>query len=360
MRGIAGVLAACLVLIGSPAAGPAAAASPRDTVWLCKPGLEKNPCVGDLDTTVVGPGGGTTRTSDARGGTAPVDCFYVYPTVSGQETLNADRRIGPEQRSVARLQASRFSGGCRMFAPVYRQVTVAGLFSGGLNQENLSIGYRDVRAAWRGYLRRYNTGRGVVLIGHSQGTGMLTRLVKEEIDPNRAQRRRLVSALLIGGDVTVRKGRDRGGDFKHVRACRSARQSGCVIAYNSFLTPPAPSAFFGRAGSLFLPRPNAAELEVLCTNPAALRGGSGELLLEMRDSGAWRRYTGLYSGRCISANGANWLQVTDMAKAADPRPRLSESLGLAWGLHNYDVNLALGNLVPLVERQARAYLKRSR
>ena len=360
MRGIAGVLAACLVLIGSLAAGLAAAASPKSTVWLCKPGLEKNPCVGDLDTTVVGPGGTITRTFDSRGGTAPVDCFYVYPTVSGQKTLNANRRIGPEQRSVARIQVSRFSGGCRMFAPVYRQVTVGGLFRGGLNQEHLSIGYRDVRAAWRGYLRRYNKGRGVVLIGHSQGTGMLTRLVKEEIDPNRAQRRRLVSALLIGGDVTVRKGRDRGGDFKHVRACRSARQSGCVIAYNSFLTPPAPSAFFGRAGSLFLPRPNAAELEVLCTNPAALRGGSGQLLLEVRDSGAWRRYTGLYSGRCISANGANWLQVTDGAKAADPRPRLSESLGVAWGLHNYDVNLALGNLVPLVERQARAYLKRSR
>ena len=80
----------------------------------------------------------------------------------------------------------------------------------------------------------------------------------------------------------------------------------------------------------------------------------------MRDSGAWRRYTGLYSGRCISANGANWLQVTDVAEAADPRPRLTETLGVAWGLHNYDVNLALGNLVPLVERQARAYLKRSR
>jgi hypothetical protein len=345
MRGIAGVLVACLGLIGSFAAGPAMAASPKSTVWLCKPGLERNPCAGDLDT---------------GGGTPPVDCFYVYPTVSGQKTLNANRRIGPEQGSVAFTQASRFSGACRMFAPVYRQVTVGGLFSGGLSQERLSIGYRDVRAAWRRYLRRNNHGRGVVLIGHSQGTGMLTRLVKEEIDPNRAQRRRLVSALLIGGDVAVRKGSDRGGDFKHVRACRSPRQTGCVIAYNSFLTPPAPGAIFGRAGSLFLPRPNAAELEVLCTNPAALRGGRGELLLELPGSGTWRRYPGLYSGRCTRANGANWLQVTDVAGAADPRPRLTENLGIAWGLHNYDVNLALGNLVPLVERQARAYLERRR
>ena len=356
------MVAVCLVLAGLLAAAPAAAAagSPKSTVWLCKPGLERNPCRGDLDTTEVGPGGSTSRTEDARGGRPPVDCFYVYPTVSGQTTLNADRRIGEEQRSVARIQASRFSGSCRIFAPVYRQVTVSGLFSGGLSQERLSIGYRDVRAAWRSYLRRHNRGRGVVLIGHSQGTGMLTRLVKEEIDPERKQRRRLVSALLIGGDVTVRRGSDRGGDFKHVRACRAARQTGCVIAYNSFLTPPGPGAFFGRAGSLFLPRPNAAELEVLCVNPAALAGGSGELLLELTASGGWRRYTDLYSGRCTRANGASWLQVTDVGAPSDPRPKLTENLGLPWGLHNYDVNLALGNLVRLVERQSAAYLERRR
>jgi Protein of unknown function (DUF3089) len=361
MRGIAGVLAVCLVIAGLLAAGPAAAAvSAKRTVWLCQPALERNPCMGELDTTVVGPGGSISKIENSRGGTPPVDCFYVYPTVSGQRTLNANRRIEPEQRSVARFQASRFSGSCRIFAPMYRQVTVSGLFSGGLNQEHLSIGYRDVRAAWRSYLRKHNRGRGVVLISHSQGTGMLTRLVKEEIDPEARQRRKLISALLLGGDVTVRKNSDRGGDFKRVRACRSARQTGCVVAYNTFLTPPGPGAFFGRAGSLFLPRPNAAELEVLCTNPAALAGGSGELRLELPASGGWRRYTDLYRGRCTKADGASWLQVTDVAGPADPRPRLTENLGLAWGLHNYDVNIALGNLVRLVERQSAAYLERRR
>ncbi|HEX2415105.1 MAG TPA: DUF3089 domain-containing protein [Thermoleophilaceae bacterium] len=361
MSGIAGVLAVCLVIAGLLAAGPGAAAVPaKRTVWLCKPGLERKPCVGELDTTVVRPGGSISKIQSSGGGTPPVDCFYVYPTVSGQRTLNATRRIEPEQRSVARFQASRFSGSCRIFSPMYRQVTVSGLFSGGLNQEHLSIGYRDVRAAWRSYLRKHNRGRGVVLIGHSQGTGMLTRLVKEEIDPEARQRRKLISALLLGGDVTVRKNSDRGGDFKRVRACRSARQTGCVIAYNTFLTPPGPGAFFGRAGSLFLPRPNAAELEVLCTNPAALAGGSGELRLELPASDGWRRYTRLYSGRCTKAGGASWLQVTDIAGPADPRPRLTENLGLPWGLHTYDVSIALGNLVRLVERQSAAYLERRR
>ena len=358
MKLSAGVLAACLVIVGLLAAGPAAAtAQAKRTVWLCKPGLERDPCRGDLDTTEVGPGGVTSRTEDSRGGRPPVDCFYVYPTVSTQQTINSDLRIGREQRSVARSQVSRFSGSCRIFAPMYRQVTIRGLFNSGLTRARFAIAYRDVRAAWREYRRRHR-GRAVVLIGHSQGSGHLTRLIKEQIDPKRAQRRRLLSALLLGGDVTVRKGSDRGGDFKRVPACRSARQTGCVIAYNAFLNPPGPGAFFGRAGSLFLPRPNAAELEVLCTNPAALGGGSGELLLEQEAGDGWQRYTDLYEGRCTQADGASWLQVRDVAGAADPRARLTENLGPAWGLHAYDVNIALGNLVRIVKRQTAAYRAR--
>ena len=54
-------------------------------------------------------------------------------------------------------------------------------------------GYEDVVEAWRAYLRRFNHGRGVVLIGHSQGTFVLRRLIREEIDPKASARRRLVS-----------------------------------------------------------------------------------------------------------------------------------------------------------------------
>ncbi len=36
-------------------------------------------------------------------------------------------------------------------------------------------GDRDVKAAWNDYLARDNKGRGVVLIGHSQGSLILTQ-----------------------------------------------------------------------------------------------------------------------------------------------------------------------------------------
>ena len=84
-------------------------------------------------------------------------------------------------------------------------------------------GYADVREAWRTYLRKYNHGRGVIFVSHSQGSFVLRKLIAEEVDGKPAVRKRMLSALLLGGNVTVKKGSDRGGDFKHIRACRSRR-----------------------------------------------------------------------------------------------------------------------------------------
>jgi hypothetical protein len=176
------------------------------TVWLCMPGLAKNPCLAPLTTTLIDADGpaGVERVRRAR--RPKVDCFYVYPTVSGQQTVNANREIDAEQVAVARHQASRFSQVCRPYAPVYRQLTLAAVQDpAGIPAAAARRAYLDVRAAWREYLRRHNHGRGVVLIGHSQGTYMLRELVAREIDRRPAVRRRLVSALLIGGNVLVRR-----------------------------------------------------------------------------------------------------------------------------------------------------------
>jgi hypothetical protein len=356
--------AAALLLVPAPAAAK--------TVWLCKPGLERNPCLAPLTTTPIGTNGAFPVRHVRRARRPAVDCFYVYPTVSGQPTVNANREIEAEQRAVARQQASRFSEVCRPFAPVYRQLTLAGIQRPeGIPARAARRAYLDVRAAWREYLRRHNRGRGVVLIGHSQGTYMLRALVAREIDRRAAVRRRLVSALLIGGNVLVRKGRPDGGDFRDVEACRRPRQTGCVIAYSAFSEPPSVDARFGRATTGF---PGAggdpSKLEVLCTSPASLPGGSGTLRTLFRTErfpgplGAvtgdppaartpWAALPGRYTARCRSEGGANWLQV--IPSAGDPRPAVTQTLGPAWGLHLYDVNLALGNLVDAVRRQARAY-----
>jgi hypothetical protein len=346
---------------------PAAAAEAR-TVWLCKPGLDDDPCSPSLSTTRYSPAGEPLRSHDVRRAPKRIDCFYVYPTVSDQPRPAATRAIDPELRSIALYQAGRYSGDCRVFAPVYRQITLSGLFAGGVTPEMAQRAYADVRAAWRAYLRRHNRGRGVVLIGHSQGTFMLRRLIAEEIDRRRAIRRRLVSALLLGGNVTVRAGEDVGGDFRNLRACRSARQLGCVVAFSTFNASVPAEALFGRT--------TAPGLEVLCTNPARLRGGSGRVdpmlpsapfapgttfgavtntigFPKPQASTAWLAFPRAYSARCSSEGGASVLQITpeDGAPALRPTPDAS------WGMHVVDANIALGNLARLVRRQAARYAR---
>ena len=342
------------------------------TVWLCKPGLAENPCLAPLTTTLIDADGpaGVERIKRAR--RPEIDCFYVYPTVSGQPTVNANRRIEAAQRAVARHQASRYSQVCRPFAPVYRQVTLAGIQRPeGIPPAAARRAYRDVRNAWREYLARHNRGRGVVLVGHSQGTYMLRELVRREIDRRPRVRRRLVSAVLVGGNVLVRKGRAAGGDFRNIPACRAARQTGCVIAYSAFSAVPSADARFGRVLTGF---PGAsgdpAKQEVLCTNPASLNGGRAALATLFRTerfpgvlgavSGdppaaptAWAALPGRFTARCRNEDGAAWLHVTHVPN--DPRLVLNQTLGPAWGLHLYDVNLGLGDLVEVVRRQAIAH-----
>jgi hypothetical protein len=71
------------------------------TVWLCRPGLADNPCTGDLSTTIIDAAGKETVLPTEPAKDPPIDCFYVYPTVSQQMRPNADLSIDPEEQSVA-------------------------------------------------------------------------------------------------------------------------------------------------------------------------------------------------------------------------------------------------------------------
>lgn len=342
-----------------------ARASATSTVWLCRPGLANNPCIGSLTASVVSRNGSASVQRTAVAKDPAVDCFYVYPTVSNQPTANANLHIDPEERAVARQQASRFSQVCRVYAPVYPQLTQAALRNGQINPRTTAVAYRGLQAAWNDYLARYNKGRGVVLIGHSQGAALLIGLIKHQIDPFPAQRRLLVSALLMGGNVLVPTGKTVGGDFTNVPACQAETQTGCVVAYSTFSGQPSASSSFGRPATSingndgFEPA-STAGLQVLCTNPAALAGGPGVLVpYFLQGSGRipWVTYPNLYLGQCQSSGGATWLQVTDLAGPHDNRPVVQQTSGPGWGLHPYDVDLAYGNLVQIVSDQSSAYAR---
>ena len=382
---------AALLAFAAPAAAqaPAAAATPpsdyrQDANWLCRPGRQ-DACSIDQRTTVVAANGRLTPEMFRANARAPIDCFYVYPTVSTDPGGNSDMSIDQAERRVVEQQFARFGGVCRTFAPMYRQVTLAALRSGIAGTPmavDREVGYNDVKAAWNDYLARDNAGRGVVLIGHSQGSGVLKRLIAEEIDGKPIQSR-LVSALLLGTNIAVPVGKDVGGDFKSIPLCRAKSQTGCLVSYVTFRAdaPPPANSRFGKVA--------APGMQAACVNPAALAGGKAPMKAYLAAGNSaiassavppkpWTNTgkaittpfvstPGLLTGECVNQGGFSYLALTTNA---DPRDARTDEItgdvvnaGVVakdWGLHLIDVNAAMGDLVDLVGAQSKAYSAKSR
>lgn len=384
-------LAACGLLLGtsalaqsSPAGAPQAANDySRSETWLCRPG-RKDSCAVDLTATVIAADGKLSSEPFKANPNAPIDCFYVYPTVSNDQTPNSDMNAGPEEHAVVRAQFARFGSQCKLYAPLYRQVTLKTLrtaMAGGDGfPADRKLGYNDVLSAWNHYLKHDNKGRGVVLIGHSQGSGVLTQLIKNEIDGKPIQSR-IVSALLLGTNVAVPKGKDVGGAFNHMPLCRSASQLGCVISYVTFRSdvPPPANSRFGRVAG--------EGMTAACVNPAALNGGKREMHAYLAtgsngvstSSAAPKPWVsngqtidtpfvsvpGLLTGECISNDAGSYLAITTNAKPSDPRTDeipgdvvANGAVMKDWGLHLIDAHVAMGNLVDVVKQQSQAYLSK--
>jgi hypothetical protein len=363
---LVGLVLAAVFAVSAPAAG-------AKTVWLCLPGHQPDPCTPGLSTTAFSPKLAKLRVEHPRPVKRPsIDCFYVYPTVSDQPTLVANLHIDPVQKSIALYQAARYSQYCKVYAPMYHQLTLKGIAAGAHpTAAQTGAGLKDVRAAFKTYLQKYNHGRGFVLIGHSQGSFVLRQLIADDVDGKPAVRKRLVSAILLGGNVLVKKGKGIGGDFESIPACRSATQIGCVIAFSTFDQSVPAKSLFGRT-------PIKGD-QVLCTNPAALGGGSaivspifpsapfapgssiaaGILLLRLKQpmpSTVWSTEPSSYRAQCSSAGGASVLQLRAIngAQTASPSPDPT------WGLHLLDANIALGDLIADVKSEAAAFTAASK
>ena len=362
--------------------------------WICRPGRD-DACVPDSMRAIVSEDGSITK-EVIRAASAPgADCFYVYPTASQEATPNSDMTAGTAEKGQAASQFAVFARVCRTFAPIYRQVTLSALRSAmarasasgdknalGQIKGDWNLAYGDVKAAWQNYLQNENHGRPFVLIGHSQGSLMLKRLIAEEID-GKPVAARMLSAILPGVAILVPKGKTVGGDFKTVPLCRANSQTVCVITWASYRDSPPPpdNAIFGRSDN--------PTLEAGCTNPARLQGGVAPLdaivgypwwikgvVQYQEPSSGWSvqgkpiearfaRIPGMLSGECVSANGLSYLSVHVNPAAGDGLSATITAPGLVgdtaypeWGWHVMDIPIVQGDLVRLIGRQLDAWNKR--
>ncbi len=383
MKAFKPALAAAAVLLAAalgvraqtPAAPPAAAAAPKPPIdysnpdtWLCRPG-KTGACTADESATEIAPDGGThLMPFTTRPANPPFDCFYVYPTSSEDTTANSDMIPGREI-GVTTSQFGRYGAVCRQYAPLYRSVTLAALRANTAGTPMAAVdrqlNYNDVRDAWNYYLQHDNNGRPVLLVGHSQGSGILTRLVKEEIEGKPVQAR-IVAVHQPGTTVLVPPGKDVGGTYQVMPLCRRADQFGCIVVYSSFRStlPPSitPVARFAHAAG-----GNVAS----CTNPAALAGGKAPLDLyqgratvqnpKFPITTPYVRLPEAITGECVTRGEYTYLEITVQPNTDGRQVTVTGDIGNppdpTWGMHNGDLSLPIGDMVKLAQTQYDAWAR---
>ena len=362
------LLVAASLFAAQATAGAAAPDYAKPANWLCLPG-RTDICTTPLRTTALNPNGYGSTGQSVVSKDATVDCFVVYPTVSRDAGMNSDLTPGDgEEKAALTSQFARFSGSCRMFAPVYRQMTlgaVAAAAAGADVTKPAILAYSDVRSAWKEYLAKYNKGRPYVLLGHSQGALMLQQLIANEIE-GKPEAARMKLAIIPGFNLLVPQGKLVGGTLKQTPVCSKAGQTGCVLTWVSFReknVPPA-GAIFGVA--------DKPGMTVACTNPARpgangwveldsywntrsslpVPGGPISWSTEGAPPTPFVRTEGLVSAQCVSDGPRGYLSIRTNADPNDKRTdRVGGEVGVmgmfipGWGMHLADMNAPMGDLI---------------
>jgi hypothetical protein len=390
-------LVVALVTVGwSSGRAPAGASSEvpgqgAGLVWVCRPGQASNPCASSLAATTITAAGNPAPATWPRAAMASkFDCFYVHPTDSLAKTANAGLAVTKSDTVTAVDQAAPLSTVCNVWAPAYRSqtwTTVEKFLAGNktVMAPTFDVAYDSVLPAWQWFLA-HTQGKPVVLVGDSQGSAVLIHLISAEVDHEPSVLRRLLVAVIVGGNLQVPTGRTVGATFTKVPLCTSGTETGCAIAFSSYPSQPPADSLFGRPGqgvSLQSGQTAKTGQQVACVNPAALSGGTADLdpyfltltqvapdpyidfALNKPVPTPWVTYPALYSASCKHDGGATWLQVRSLAGTSHARPVVIDKVvgrlggtGPAWGYHGYEYGLTLGNLLRDVASEEAAWESR--
>lgn len=348
----------------NPYAGYTSEVYADDTHWLCRPDLTDDACDQDLTATEVAPDGTLTEVPFVPAADAAFDCFYVYPTLdySSEPGNHPFDEPNPLVPYTTQFQAARFGSLCDLYVPLYRQATIGSYPQRGdevddlFDVEPFAVAYADVLDAFKTYMATWNGDRPLVVLGHSQGSHHLIRLLQEEFDDSAAMRGQLVSALLVGptGRLRVPPGEVVGGTFDNIPLCTSATETGCAVGFDSYAATEPPR------------RVDPADDGTVraCVNPTELVDGDDRLEAGYFGVSVPGVQTATevipdhYTATCSETDeGQVYLSIAAAPAPGDTRDidHIGATAEDADSLHTADYNFSLGDLLLLVESQAAAY-----
>lgn len=350
---------------------PDAATNPdynKASAWACRPDVKGDACDIDLTAVEMLPDGTNKIVPFAPAENPAVDCFYVYPTVDMglRPGLHEDLTDKEKPFQTAGIQAARFAEVCRLYAPLYRQVRIGTYGADETTRDfYLEAAYKDVEAAFDHYLTHDNAGRPFVLLSHSQGSHMVSRLLRRRIEKDPSLLEKLVVALPIGGHLGTDQNGKIGGSFQTIPVCTSKEEVGCVLGYRSY-PPGTPKT--GRDASL------KEGAKGVCVHPGD-PGTNGpaplsrtyfptrlrrtDLPAEITEKAPFVLYRDFYEARCVAYGDVQVLEIKKRNIAGDSRTNpidfdtvLTRS---TLGLHIYDMQFAMGDLIDTVRIRAEAW-----
>ncbi|MDC3195072.1 DUF3089 domain-containing protein [Flavobacteriaceae bacterium] len=166
--------------------------------------------------------------------TLEADVFYVYPTLNTDKEdprwnapINDLEQNDKVLNKAVLYQASALALSGKVYVPFYRQAHIRSfiMFNEG-GKTALEIAYADVKKAFEVFLSKYNKGRPIILLSHSQGTRHTMRLIADFFDEKELQNK-LVAAYIPGIGVKPNL-------FKTIKPMTKPDETGGFVSWNTY------------------------------------------------------------------------------------------------------------------------------
>lgn len=279
--------------------------------------------------------------------------FFIHPT-SYRDTDSWNAPIGDEEaeriaRIYVRGMASPFNAASEIWAPRYRQATLGAFLTTAPEAEQaLDAAYADVVEAFRFFLDSVDSDTPIVLVGHSQGSLHLLRLLRDEIkDSDYAPR--VAASYAIGWPISV----DHDLPALGVPACATASQTGCILSWSSFAEPADPSAVIDSySASAGFDGELRGDSQILCTNP--LTGTFGGIEDRQANLGTLVPDDSMSKGELVPGAVPARCSDNGLLMIGDP-PEMGSYVLPGNNYHVYDIPLFWANTKADVARRVSAF-----